>query len=36
MPIVVANSLVNSSGLMVESMRTQEDGLKDNLRERKR
>lgn len=36
MPLVVANSLVNSSGLAIESMRTQEDGLKDNLRERKR
>ncbi len=36
MRIVVANSLVNSSGLTIESMRTQEDGLKDNLRERKR
>lgn len=36
MTIVVANGWVNSCGVTIESMRTQEDGLKDNLRERKR
>lgn len=36
MPIVAVNSLINLGGLPIELMRTQEEGLKDNLRVRKR